>query len=164
MAKETIFVLNGPNLNLLGKREPSVYGTMTLAELDHLCVEQGEALGFKVICRQSNHEGDLIDWIHEAREKAGGLVINAGAYTHSSIALLDALRTLEIPAIEVHLSNIFQREAYRRHSYISEAAWAVISGLGPIGYQAAMIALADRIGQQGNKLQRNKKKSGKGSR
>lgn len=145
MSKPLVYVLNGPNLNLLGQREPALYGKASLAELDALCEEQAQALGLKVICRQSNHEGDLIDWVHEARESASGVLINAGGYSHTSVALLDALRALEKPVIEVHLSNIFQRESYRHVSLVSLAAQGVIAGLGLIGYQAGLIALAAQI-------------------
>lgn len=136
-----ITVLNGPNLNLLGVREPHVYGTATLADLQVAVEKKAAALGFKTLFRQSNHEGVLIDWIQEAREKAAGLIINPGAYTHTSVAIHDALKALAIPTIEVHLSNIHAREAFRRHSYVSPAATGVICGLGAHGYLAALDAL-----------------------
>jgi len=159
MARKTIYILNGPNLNLLGSRETSLYGTMDLASLDALCIEQGKALELSVDCRQSNHEGDLIDWIQEGSHQAQGLIINAGGFTHSSIAIMDALRAFEKPAIEVHLSNIFQREPYRHTSYISKAVKGIISGLGPMGYQVALIALADTLNEKVVK-----KNKGKGSK
>ena len=136
-------VLNGPNLNLLGQREPEIYGTGTLDELETLCAETAEGLGIGVEFRQSNLEGELISWIHEARSHAAGLIINPAAYSHTSIALMDALLTLDIPIIEVHLSNIHKREAFRQHSYISNAADGVICGLGFAGYRLALIALSD---------------------
>lgn len=113
MAGATILVLNGPNLNLLGVREPATYGRETLADIEERCLERAAALGLAVDFRQSNHEGQLIDWIQEARENADGIILNAGAYTHSSIAILDALRAAELPIVEVHLSNIFRRESFR---------------------------------------------------
>ncbi|HBS35420.1 MAG TPA: type II 3-dehydroquinate dehydratase [Parvularcula sp.] len=141
MASMLIFVLNGPNLNLLGAREPSVYGTATLDDLKRSVAARAAALGLAVDFRQSNHEGVLIDWIQEAREKAAGLIINPGAYTHSSVAIHDALKALACPTIEVHLSNIHAREAFRRHSFVSPAASGVICGLGAHGYLAALDAL-----------------------
>ena len=138
----TIVILNGPNLNLLGVREPATYGTETLADIEEACLERGAELGLAIEFRQSNHEGQLIDWIQEARETAHGIVINPGGYTHSSVAILDALRATELPVIEVHLSNIFRRESYRARSYISQAAAGVISGLGGHGYVLALEAMA----------------------
>ena len=137
-----IYVLNGPNLNLLGTREPAVYGTETLADLEQRCVRKAEALGLAVDFRQSNTEGELVDWIQEARTKASGLIVNAGAYTHTSIAMLDALLACEVPIVEVHLSNIFAREPFRHRSYISQAAKGVICGFGGLGYELAIEALA----------------------
>ncbi|MCV2875884.1 type II 3-dehydroquinate dehydratase [Rhodobacteraceae bacterium XHP0102] len=131
-----IYVLNGPNLNLLGKREPHIYGHETLADVERRC----KALlpeGYDLALRQSNHEGEIIDWIHEAREAACGIVINPGAYTHTSIAIYDALCAYEGPVIEVHISNVHKREAFRHHSYVSARAEAVIAGLGLEGYEAA---------------------------
>ncbi len=136
-----IFILNGPNLNLLGKREPHIYGAGTLDDLKSSAERKAAALGLKIDFRQSNHEGVLVDWIQEAREKAAGLIINPGAYTHTSVAIHDALKALPIPAIEVHLSNIHAREAFRRHSFVSPAATGVICGLGAPGYLAALDAL-----------------------
>ncbi len=143
MPAPRVLILNGPNLNLLGTREPEIYGRLTLPALEEACRAKGQALGMTVECRQSNHEGELVTWIQEARDVQDGLVINAGAYTHTSVALLDALRAADLPVIEVHLSNIFQREAFRHHSYISEAANGVICGLGKIGYFLALQALAE---------------------
>ncbi len=140
-----IFILNGPNLNLLGEREPAVYGRETLADLEAACRDEGRACGVAVEFRQTNHEGKLVDWIQEARHAARGLVLNAGAYTHTSIAVLDALSVLTMPVIEVHLSNIFRREAFRHHSYVSMAATGVIAGLGSDGYRVALRALARRL-------------------
>ena len=139
---DLIFILNGPNLNLLGTREPDVYGKTTLAEIEADCRENAGRLGFGVEFRQSNKEGELVDWIQEAGGKGKGLILNPGAYTHTSIALHDALLGTTIPAIEVHLSNIFARERFRRHSYVSPVAAGVICGLGPTGYLLALEALA----------------------
>ncbi|MBB5755031.1 type II 3-dehydroquinate dehydratase [Prosthecomicrobium pneumaticum] len=136
-----VFVLNGPNLNMLGRREPGIYGTSTLAEIGAQAREAGERLGLSVDFRQSNHEGQLVDWIHEAFEAAKGIVINPGAYTHTSIALHDALRAVALPTIELHLSNVFAREAFRHHSYVSPAATGVICGFGPRGYVLALEAI-----------------------
>ncbi|MDJ0514039.1 MAG: type II 3-dehydroquinate dehydratase [Methyloceanibacter sp.] len=144
MAK-TIYILNGPNLNLLGTREPEVYGTETLADLEARCVRKADALDFAVDFRQSNAEGELVDWIQEARTKGAGLIVNAGAYTHTSIAMLDALQACDVPIVEVHLSNIFRREPFRHHSYISGAAKGVICGFGGLGYELAVEALASAI-------------------
>lgn len=145
MAAATILVLNGPNLNLLGVREPETYGRETLADIEEACLEHAAELDLAVDFRQSNHEGQLVDWIHEARETADGIVINAGAYTHTSIAILDALRASELPVIEVHLSNIHRRESYRRHSYVSEAAQGMICGFGAHGYLLALDAMVRLI-------------------
>jgi len=138
----TILILNGPNLNLLGVREPETYGTDTLADIEEACLERAAALGLAVDFRQSNHEGQLVDWIQEARDSADGIVINAGGYTHSSVAILDALRASDLPVIEVHISNIFKREHFRHRSYVSLAATGVICGLGPHGYLLALDAIA----------------------
>jgi 3-dehydroquinate dehydratase-2 len=140
MAKP-IFVLNGPNLNLLGAREPHLYGHATLDEIQRRCEARARAHGRALQFRQSNHEGELIDWIQEARLAADGLVINPAGYGHTSVALLDALRTLEIPIIECHLSNPAAREAFRHHSYVSLVATGVICGLGPTGYELAIDAV-----------------------
>lgn len=141
----TVFVLNGPNLNLLGVREPSVYGHDTLADVEGRCLARAAALDVQIDFRQTNHEGQLVDWIQEARESADGIILNAGALTHTSIALLDALSAAELPVIEVHLSNIFRREGFRHHSYVSLAADGVICGLGAQGYELALEAVANLI-------------------
>lgn len=141
MAGETILVLNGPNLNLLGIREPDIYGNDTLAEIEESCLERCAELEMKLDFRQSNHEGELVTWIQDARGSAAGIVINAAAYSHTSIAIHDALKFAELPVIEVHLSNIFQREAFRHASYVSLAANGVICGLGSQGYLLALDAL-----------------------
>jgi len=144
MAKP-IYVLNGPNLNLLGDREPEVYGRETLEDLRARCERKAAALGFPLEFRQSNHEGELVVWIQEARMKGAGLIVNAGAFTHTSIAMLDALLACSIPSVEVHLSNIFTREPFRHHSYISKAVKGVICGFGAVGYELAIEALAAQI-------------------
>jgi 3-dehydroquinate dehydratase-2 len=144
-----IFVLNGPSLNLLGVREPEIYGHTTLAEINAGLVADGRARGFEVDCRQSNHEGQLIDWVQEARTTAHGLIVNAGAYSHSSIGLADAISAVKLPMVEVHLSNIFAREPFRHHSYLSAVAIGVICGLGPVGYRLALSALIDRLNGAG---------------
>lgn len=141
-----VFVLNGPNLNMLGQRQPKVYGRTTLAEVEKLCRQRAEALGLAIDFRQSNLEGELVGWIQEARRAAAGIVINAGGYTHTSVAILDALLTAEKPVIEVHISNVFGREPFRHHSYVSAAAAGVIVGCGPLGYALALEALAHLIG------------------
>ncbi len=140
-----IYVLNGPNLNLLGSREPEVYGKETLQDVRVRCEQKGEKLGFAIDFRQSNHEGELVAWIQEAKDKAAGVIVNAGALTHSSIAMLDALLAADIPCVEVHLSNIFRRESFRHHSYISKGAKGVICGFGPLGYELAIEALSGSI-------------------
>ena len=140
-----IYVLNGPNLNLLGSREPEVYGRETLSDVQARCERKAASLGLSVEFRQSNHEGELVAWIQEARQKASGLIVNAGAFTHSSIAMLDALLASELPCVEVHLSNIFRRESFRHNSYISKGATGVICGFGPLGYELAIEALAASI-------------------
>ena len=140
--RKKVLILNGPNLNMLGSREPEVYGTETLADIEASCVELGSTLGLDVDFRQSNSEGELVTWIQEAREGHDGIIINPAAYTHTSVALLDALLASETPVIEVHLSNIHQRESFRHHSYVSKAAQGVICGLGSQGYDLALRALA----------------------
>lgn len=144
-AAPKVLVLNGPNLNMLGVRQPEVYGATTLAEVEQACVEDGKRLGLSVTCRQSNHEGELVTWVQEARGKQQGIIINPGALTHTSVALLDALLAVELPTIEVHLSNIHRREAFRHHSYVSQAATGVICGLGIQGYLLALLAMAERL-------------------
>lgn len=145
-AGPTILVLNGPNLNLLGVREPETYGYETLSDIEEACLERAAALGLNVEFRQSNHEGQLVDWIQEARASAEGIVINAGAFSHTSIAILDALTAAELPVVEVHLSNIYRRETFRHHSYVSRAAKGVICGLGAHGYELALDAMARLVG------------------
>ena len=137
-----VFILNGPNLNLLGQRQPDIYGHDTLDDVMRACSDMAEELGLTVRCLQSSHEGQLIDWIHEARMQASAVVINAGAYTHTSIAILDALNAFDGPVIEVHISNIHQREAFRQHSYISQRADGVIVGCGTQGYVLALRRIA----------------------
>jgi 3-dehydroquinate dehydratase II len=135
---DTIFILNGPNLNLLGKREPHIYGHETLADVEAACRKVGEEIKFKIDFRQSNHEGQIIDWIHEARETAAAVVINPAAFTHTSVAIMDALNTCKCPIIEVHISNVHKRESFRHHSYVSLTATAVMAGFGTHGYQLAV--------------------------
>jgi len=142
----TIYVLNGPNLNLLGMREPDLYGRTTLADVEKLCRATAQRLGLSVEFRQSNHEGEIIDWIHQARaEKAAGVVINPAGFTTTSISILDALYTLEVPVIEIHITNIHARESFRHDSYISKVARAVICGFGAQGYALAITGLAGLI-------------------
>ncbi|MET9589971.1 type II 3-dehydroquinate dehydratase [Streptomyces sp. NPDC006516] len=137
-----VLVLNGPNLDLLGLREPAVYGKDTLADLDELCRSTAQAHGLRADCRQSNHEGVLIDAVHEARTAHRGIVINPAGYSHTSVALRDALAAVELPVVEVHLSNIHRREAFRHHSYVSSVAETVICGAGAHGYALALTHLA----------------------
>ena len=141
----TVYVLNGPNLNLLGVREPAVYGRTTLADIEARCRARAGTLGLEIEFRQTNHEGRLVDWIQEARQAAQAIVLNAGALTHTSVAVLDALSAAGLPVIEVHLSNIFRREQFRHHSYVSLASAGVICGLGAHGYELALDAVADLI-------------------
>ncbi|WP_313617883.1 type II 3-dehydroquinate dehydratase [Agrobacterium sp.] len=136
-----VLVLNGPNLNMLGKREPGIYGGKTLKDIEQDCREAGQALGFEVDCRQSNHEGALVDWLHEADDRAIGVVINPGAYGHTSIALHDAIRAISVPVLEVHISNIHAREEFRHKSMIAPAAKGMVCGFGPYGYIMALNAL-----------------------
>ena len=140
-----IYVLNGPNLNLLGSREPEIYGKQTLDDIRVLCARKAAALGFPIEFRQSNHEGELVAWIQEARDGASGLIVNAGALTHTSIAMLDALLACPVPAIEVHLSNIFNREPFRHDSYISKGVKGMICGFGSLSYELGIEALAAAI-------------------
>jgi 3-dehydroquinate dehydratase-2 len=145
-----ILVLNGPNLNLLGAREPAIYGRETLATIEKACRKRARALGVAVEFRQSNWEGELVDWIqaagHGARAaRADAIVINAGAYSHTSVAILDALLAAGLPVVEVHMSNVHRREPFRHHSYVSQAAVGVISGLGALGYELAVEAAARRL-------------------
>ncbi|SFF20689.1 type II 3-dehydroquinate dehydratase, partial [Methylobacterium sp. yr596] len=139
------YVLNGPNLNLLGKRQPHIYGSETLADVEASCRALAGELGLEIRFHQSNREYEIIDWIHEARETAGGLVINPAAFTHTSVAILDALNTFDPPVIEVHISNVHKREAFRHHSYVSLRADGVIAGLGTQGYGLALRRIAQLI-------------------
>jgi 3-dehydroquinate dehydratase-2 len=142
-----IYVLNGPNLNLLGTREPEKYGSATLADVEALCRETAKRHGLAVEFRQSNREGELVEWLHEARQKkAAGIVINPAAYSHTSVAILDAILAVQIPTVEVHITNIHQREAFRHHSYVSAGAKAVLCGFGIEGYALAITGLAALIG------------------
>ncbi len=138
----TIAVLNGPNLNLLGSREPALYGTATLADVRDLCRRTAAEVGYDVDFRQTNHEGELVDFVHEVRETASGVVVNAAAYTHTSIAVRDALAMVAAPVVEVHLTNVHARDEFRRHSYVAGVATAVIAGCGPAGYAFAIRQLA----------------------
>jgi 3-dehydroquinate dehydratase II len=137
-----ILVLNGPNLNMLGTREPEIYGRESLADVEAACVKRGRALGLEVACRQSNSEGELVGWIQDARGDFDALIINAAAYTHTSVAILDALRAVDLPVVDVHISNIYQRDEFRQHSYVAMAARAVIAGCGTYGYELALDAAA----------------------
>ncbi len=141
----TVLVLNGPNLNLLGTREPEVYGRATLAEIAQSCAEAGRQHGLQVVFRQTNAEHEMIGWIHEARDAARAIVINPAAWTHTSVAILDALNAFEGPVIEVHLSNIHRREAFRHLSYVSLRADGVIAGMGPQGYVLALARVAQLV-------------------
>jgi 3-dehydroquinate dehydratase-2 len=139
----TVFVLNGPNLNMLGTREPAIYGTTTLDDIGAMLTDKGAALGLAIDMRQSNHEGHLIDWLHEAHHSgAKAVILNAGALTHTSLALYDAMKSINVPVIEVHISNPHAREEYRRHSYVSLAARGIIAGFGVAGYALALDAAA----------------------
>jgi 3-dehydroquinate dehydratase II len=144
MAKR-ILLLNGPNLNMLGTREPATYGSQTLADIEQMAVAEGQALGLKVECRQSNIEGELVTWIQQALGRFDAIVINPGAYSHTSIAIHDAFRAVALPVVEVHLSNIYTREPFRHHSYVSPVALGVICGLGATGYKLALRALAEKL-------------------
>jgi len=148
MAK-TIYVLNGPNMNLLGTREPEKYGTATLADVEKLCHATGKRFGIDIVFRQSNQEGVLIDWIHEAHAgKAAGIIINAAGYTTTSIAIMDAFLAVKLPMIEIHITNIHARESFRHNSYMSKAAKGIICGFGIESYSLAIIGLAGMVGAQ----------------
>ena len=147
MSTSSLLVMNGPNLNLLGTRGPETYGTATLADVERLAAETAERFGMEVECRQSNHEGQLIDWIHEARGRHAGIVLNPGAYSHTSIAIRDAISSVELPVVEVHLTNIHAREEFRHHSYVSGVAVAVLCGTGVQGYAYAVEHLARLAGE-----------------
>jgi len=145
----TIYVLNGPNLNLLGTRQPEIYGTTTLADIDRTLTASAAEHGLTIAFRQSNAEHELIDWVQEARTQGAAIIINPAAYTHTSIALLDALLASDLPIIEVHLSNIHQRESFRHHSYVSQAARAVIAGCGAQGYELALAHVVHLLKRNG---------------
>ena len=144
MAKR-VLLLNGPNLNMLGTREPQTYGSQTLADIEAMATAEGKALGLEVTARQSNHEGELVTWIQQALGTQDAIIINPGAYSHTSVAIHDAIRAVGLPVIEVHLSNIYTREAFRHHSYVSPVALGVICGLGATGYKLALHALAEKL-------------------
>ena len=143
---ETVFILNGPNLNLLGTREPEVYGRETLAGIEARCRARAADLGLALDFRQSNHEGELVGWIQEARDRAAAVILNAGAYTHTSVAILDALKAYDGVKVELHLSNPTRREPFRHTSYIAMAADGIIAGFGGQGYSLALTAVADHLG------------------
>jgi 3-dehydroquinate dehydratase-2 len=150
MAKKTkqsktlpIFILNGPNLNLLGTREPEVYGHTTLAQIEKMCAAQAASHGLSIVFRQSNHEGEIVDSLQEARTAAAAVILNPAGYGHTSVAILDAIQMLTIPLIEVHLSNIHKREPYRHHSYVSKGATGIVMGLGAQGYLRAIDAIGE---------------------
>ncbi len=140
-----VLILNGPNLNMLGTRQPEVYGTATLADIEAACAKRAQDLGLATECRQSNSEGELVGWIQAARVQAQAVIINPGAYSHTSVAILDALLAVDLPIVEVHLSNIHRREEFRHHSYVSKAAQGVICGFGARGYIMALEALAAQL-------------------
>lgn len=140
-----ILILNGPNLNLLGTRQPEVYGAASLGDIEAACRKRAKSLGLAVDFQQSNREGELVDWIQGARGAAAGIVINPAAYSHTSVAILDALLAVELPVVEVHLSNIHRREPFRHHSFVSQAAQGVICGFGPRGYVMALDAIGELI-------------------
>ncbi len=144
MAKK-ILILNGPNLNMLGTREPETYGSQTLGEVEQLCIKRATSLGLGVEFLQSNSEGELVDYIQGAKEKFDGIIINPAAYSHTSIAIRDALISVDLPIIEVHISNIFKRETFRHHSYVSPVANGIICGLGTKGYLLALEALVEQL-------------------
>jgi 3-dehydroquinate dehydratase-2 len=145
MMKKCILILNGPNLNMLGSREPELYGDQTLGDIEKICADQASKLDLSIDFRNSNSEGELVDWIQQSKDNHVAIILNAGAYTHTSIAILDALRTTNLPIVEVHLSNIFQREEYRHVSFVSQVADGVICGFGSQGYKLAIDATAKLI-------------------
>ena len=156
----TIYVLNGPNLNMLGTREPETYGHATLADVEKLCAETATQFGLVADCRQSNREGELIDFVHDARaKKAAGIIINAGGYSHTSIALHDAIKGVNIPTVEVHITNIHARESFRHHSFTAMAAFASLAGFGIEGYRLAISGLAARIGAKETSKETSSRKS-----
>ncbi len=140
-----VLVLNGPNLNMLGTRQPEVYGSETLADVNTRCQKRGAGLGLTVDFRQSNSESELVTWIQESRQSHDAIIINAGAYTHTSVAIMDALLVCELPIIELHISNIYQRDEFRHHSYISNVAYGVMCGFGTFGYEMALESLAQKL-------------------
>lgn len=140
-----ILVLNGPNLNMLGLRQPEIYGSETLPDVDARCQKRAASLGLTVDFRQSNSESELVTWIQESRQSHDGIIINAGAYTHTSVAIMDALLVSELPIIELHISNIYQRDEFRHHSYISNVAYGVMCGFGTFGYEMALESLAQKL-------------------
>lgn len=142
----SIHILNGPNLNLLGQREPEVYGHTTLADVEHACHALARDLGLEVAFKQSNHEGQIVDWVQAARGLAAGIIINPAALTHTSVAILDALNTFDGPVIELHISQVHKREAFRHHSYVSQRADAVMAGFGTHGYELALRQMARLLG------------------
>lgn len=144
---QSILILNGPNLNLLGTRQPEVYGPTTLADIEALCRQKAQSLGIDIAFEQSNHEGALVDMLHAARGTHAGVILNAGAYTHTSVALMDAISSIMLPVVELHLSNIHAREAFRQHSYIAPVAIGQICGFGAAGYPLAMDAIMTYIGE-----------------
>ncbi len=146
MPMPLVAVLNGPNLNLLGKRQPEIYGRETLADVETACRTLAAELGLDLRCHQSNHEGQIVDWIHDARETAAGIVINPAALTHTSVAILDALNAFEGPVVEVHVSNVHKRESFRHHSFVSLRADGVIAGCGTEGYLLALRHVSSRLG------------------
>lgn len=152
MTKPSVLILNGPNLNLLGARQPEVYGAATLDDIARSCAARAADLGLEVDFRQSNHEGELVTWVQEARGRHAALIVNAAAYTHTSVALLDALLAVDLPVVEVHLSNIHRREAFRHHSYVSQAALGMICGFGPRGYLLALEAVAPLVVEDARRI------------
>ncbi|MEE9428279.1 MAG: type II 3-dehydroquinate dehydratase [Paracoccaceae bacterium] len=142
---KSLLILNGPNLNLLGERQPEVYGSTTLAEIETMCINAAQEFGATASCMQSNQEGDLVDAIHQARGQHDGIVLNAGAYTHTSIALMDAITSAQVPTVELHLSNIHAREDFRHKSYIAAVAVGQICGFGPTGYSLAIQAILQHL-------------------
>lgn len=149
MQPPLIVILNGPNLNLLGTRQPHLYGSATLDDVEALCVDTAEEFGLAVDFRQTNSEGELVTWVQECRGRAAGIIINPAAYSHTSIALMDALKAVDLPIVEVHISNIHRREEFRHLSYVSKAATGVIAGLGIGGYALALQAIADLVAEEG---------------
>lgn len=142
---KSLLILNGPNLNLLGERQPEVYGTTTLAEIEAMCEDAAKEMGATATCQQSNNEGELVDAIHRARKSYDGIVLNAGAYTHTSIAIMDAITSTQMPTVELHLSNIHAREDFRKKSFIAPVAIGQISGFGPAGYRLAIQAILQHL-------------------